>query len=129
MTRKPLSYADAAQPVRSFEGFDVEKPIEGYYRMKLVSGGVYGVVRVWYGAPLDPITGEEMDRSWRWQAAWNGELIDFERAWPACAKLPATEADYRVAIRRQEWARQHAPTSGYADGRTRHNPLDAPLTF
>lgn len=110
-------------------GLDVEKPVAGYYRMKLRSRGVYGVVRIWHGPPLDPVTGEELDRSWRWQAAFNGEAIPFERAWPVCAKEPATEQDYRLAIKRQDWAREHAPQSAYADARAAHDPLDAPLTF
>lgn len=111
------------------QGIDVEQPIAGYYRMKLRSGGVYGIVRIWHGPPLDPVTGEELDRSWRWQALFNGEPIDFEDAWPVCAKMTATEQDYRIAINRQAWAQKHAPKSGYADARARHDPLNAPLTF
>jgi hypothetical protein len=131
MKRTPRSYASAEQPARKFAGLDVERPQEGFYRFKLRSGGVYGVVRIWYGAPLDPQTGEEMDRSWRWQAAFNGELIEFEQAWPQCAKMPCTEADYRHAIRRQEWAKKHAPDSAFADHRTRIDPLSSstPLPF
>jgi hypothetical protein len=112
MKRTPRSYASAEQPARKFAGLDVERPQEGFYRFKLRSGGVYGVVRIWYGAPLDPQTGEEMDRSWRWQAAFNGELIEFEQAWPQCAK-------------------KHAPDSAFADHRTRIDPLSSstPLPF
>jgi hypothetical protein len=129
MSRARWDYTDRSPAERSFEGFDVEKPVPGYYRMKLRSGGVFGVVRIWWGPPADPITGEELDRSYRWQAAFNGELIDLERAWPACARMPATERDYQLAIKRQGWAKQHAPQSAYADPRTPLNPLDAPLTF
>lgn len=129
LSRAHRDYTDRSPAGRSFEGLDVEKPIAGFYRMKLRSGGVFGVVHIWWGAPLDPINGEEMDRGYRWQAQFNGELIDFERAWPACARMPATEEDYRLAIRRQDWARQHAPASGYVDPRAPLNPLDAPLTF
>lgn len=129
MIRAHRTYSDRGEQTRSFEGLDVEKPVAGYYRMKLRSGGVFGVVRISYGPPADPITGEELDRSWRWMAHFNGELIEFERAWPACARMPATEQDYTLAIKRQDWARQNAPESAYADPRTPLNPLDAPLTF
>lgn len=129
MSRAHRDYTDRSAGERSFEGFDVEKPMPGYYRMRLRGGAVWGVVKIWWGQPADPITGETLDRSYRWQAHFNGELIEFDRAWPACARQPATEADYHNAIRRQEWAQQHAPTSAYADPRARLDPLDAPLTF
>ena len=45
-----------------------DTPIPGFYRMRLRSGGQPVGVRVWFGPPADPVTGEELDRSWRWQA-------------------------------------------------------------
>lgn len=128
MTRAYVDYSDRSQ-TRRFEGLDVSEPVEGFYRFRLRSGGVFGVVRLRFGPPDDPITGEPLDRYWRWQAHFNGELIDFDRCWPACAKNPCTEADYRAAIARQAWAKQHAPDSAYADPRARHDPLTAPMPF
>lgn len=132
MSRRQISYADAAQTMqRVFAGTDVTEPEAGFFRFRLRSGGVRGVVRIWNGPPHDPVTGEELDRSWRWQAEFNGELIDFDRVWPACAGEPVTEQDYRRAIARQEWAREQAPGSAYADPRAKLDPLstDTPLPF
>ncbi|RIV79541.1 hypothetical protein [Pelagerythrobacter aerophilus] len=132
MTHPPVTYADAAQTMRRvFAGTDVTKPTAGFYRFRMRSGGVRGVVRIWFGPPHDPVTGEELDRSWRWQAEFNGEPVDLDRVWPDCAGEPVTEQDYRRAIARQEWARQHAPDSAYADHRKRRDPLDPgePLPF
>lgn len=112
-------------------GIDVSAPVAGFYRFRLASGTITGGVRIYYGPPLDPVTGEELDRSWRWQADFNGEPIDFDRVWPACTGEPITEIDYRRFCARQEWARRHAPDSAYAERGRRHDPLSAqaPLPF
>lgn len=127
MTRAHRTYGERSAPTRTFEGFDASTPVAGYYRFKLRSGGVFGVVRIWHGPPHDPVTGEELDRGWRWQAMFNDEAIDVERVWPACAKHPATETDYRRAIARQRWAQEHAPGTAYADPRAKYDPLSAPM--
>ena len=127
MTRAPLSYADTAQPVRRFEGFDPDTPITGFYRMQLRMNAAYVGIAIWYGAPLDPVTHEELDRSHRWQAHVNGEPIDLERVWPKCAANSISEADYRAYCRQQDWAREHAPTSALADPRRKHDPLTSPI--
>ena len=128
MSRSSRLYADGAEG-KTFEGFDASTPIAGYYRMKLRSGGVRGVVKLVYGPPLDPVTGEELDRSWRWQAFFNGEMIDVERAWPGCAADPTTEEHYQRAIARQSWAQESAPDSAYADPRKKLDLLSSPLPF
>lgn len=112
-------------------GLDVTQPKAGHYRMKLRSGAIKSGIRVWFGPPLDPVTGEELDRSWRWQATADGEYIDFERAWPACAADPITERDYLYLLQRREWAKQHAPDSAYAVQGRKYDPLDPrnPLPF
>lgn len=129
MTRARLDYSDGSD-FRSV-GFDPDTPIEGFYRMRLKMGGAFVGVRIWYGAPLDPETGEEMDRSWRWQALVNDEHVPLERAWPKCAADPITADDYRHYCSVQQWARQHAPDSAFADPR---RPIDflstsTPLPF
>jgi hypothetical protein len=132
VSRPPVTYADVAQTMRRvFAGTDVSQPVAGFYRFRLRSGGIRGVVRIHYGPPCDPLTGEELDRSHRWMAHFNGELIEFDRAWPQCCGEPVDEAEYRIACGRQEWARKHAPDSSYADPRKRRDPLDPsePLPF
>lgn len=115
MSRKNVNYTavDAARPAR--EGVDVTTPVAGFYRMRLRSGGVRGGVRLYYGPPLDPVTGEELDRGWRWQAEFDGYEIEFERVWPQCTGDPITEQEYGGYCRRRRWAEQNAPDSAYAD--------------
>lgn len=131
MTRSHILYADGSARCIAHHGIDVSVPVAGFYRGRLVSGGVRGGIRIWFGPPHDPVTGEEMDRSWRWQAEFNGEPCDFDRVWPACADEAITEAEYRTYCQRAEWARQQAPASAYADPRKRVDPLNPsePLPF
>ncbi|MGJ0236949.1 hypothetical protein ACQEPB_00310 [Novosphingobium fluoreni] len=112
-------------------GFKVDEPVAGYYRFRLGAGAVRGGVRVWFGPPHDPVTGEELDRSLRWQAEFDGEPIDFERVWPACAKEALTEREYHDRVQRRIWAEKHAPNSAYADRSRKLDPLstDTPLPF
>jgi hypothetical protein len=104
-------------------GLDVEKPIAGYYRMRLGSGTIKAAIRVWWGPPLDPVTGEVLDRSYRWQALANGKYVPLERVWPVCASDPITLPDYDYMLKRREWAQEHAPQSAYATGK-KYDPLD-----
>lgn len=130
MTRALRTYGER-QEHRRFEGLDVSTPTAGLYRYRLRSGAIYGAVRIWHGPPLDPVTGEELDRGWRWQATFNGEYIDLERVWPACGRMPIDQAEYDRLTRQAEWARDAAPDSAYADHRKKIDrlSLDTPLPF
>lgn len=121
--RQHRTYGDR-DPHRTFEGLDVSAPEEGYFRYRLGSGQPYIGVRVLFGPPTDPYTGEELDRGWRWQLEIqgdrylpSGEAHDWNRHWPACAQPEnaITEAEYRGYIAKQAWARQHAPKSAFAE--------------
>lgn len=130
--RRPSTpYAErAVRPVHVHGAVSVSEPVAGFYRVKLGRSTVRRYVRTWYGPPADPVTGEILDRSWRWQAEADGEPIDFERVWPICAGDPVSEDDYRRAVARKAWAKEQAPESAYATGR-RINRLDPnhPLPF
>lgn len=131
MTRTPLSYADARHDGRRFAGADVSTPVAGYYRGRLVSGGVIGGIRIWHGPPKDPVTGEELDRSYRWQAEFDGDYVEFDRVWPQCAGSPIDERTYRELVARREWSRKNAPNSAHAVPTRRYDPLSAdnPMPF
>lgn len=130
--RQRIVYGEAAVGAVAVAGaVDVETPVEGFYRHRLRGGTVTGGVRLWFGPPHDPVTGEVMDRSWRWQALFDGEPVDFDRVWPACAGSPITEDDYRRYVARKRWAQQHAPDSAYAVTGRKVDPLSpsTPLPF
>ena len=125
MSRAPLNYS--ARSFAQVDGFNPDAPIAGFYRMRLVSGGVFVGVRIWHGAPLDPETGEEMDRSHRWQASANGKPIDLERVWPRCAGEPINGNEYAYLTALGDWARDHAPASPFARPNQPVNLLTAPI--
>lgn len=132
MSRHHRVYSDReTTTISTVHGIDVTRPAEGHYRTKLRGQGVYVGIRIWYGPPLDPVTGEELDRSWRWQAQANGEFVELEDVWPVCAGNPITEQEYRSYCNRQRWAREHVPESAYAEPRRRLDLFDAnnPLQF
>lgn len=81
--------------------------IDGYYLFREMIGrkengrGIfteYRPCRIWYGPPLDPETGEELDRSWRWQATLAGEEVALERIWPWAGLNKITEEAYLNAL-------------------------------
>jgi len=133
VSRSPISYGRREhRPVVVVGALDVERPIAGFYRMHFGAETVAFGVRVWFGPPLDPVTGEEMDRSWRWQAqADDGHLLEWERIWPACARDPISETDFNARRARRAWARKHAPESSYAERGRKRDPLSTnePLPF
>lgn len=133
MSRAQLNYSQATAfpPVVVAGAVDVSEPVAGFYRHRLRAGSVIGGVKIWFGAPHDPVTGEEMDRSHRWQALFDDEYVEFDRVWPACTGDQITEQQYRDLVARREWARQHAPDSSYAVIGRRRDPLSRsePLPF
>lgn len=132
MTRPDLDHtARQSGRVAAQGGIDVTTPVAGFYLCRLVKGGIRGAVRLYYGPPLDPVTGEELDRSWRWLAEFNGEPLPFDRVWPGCAGDPISEGDYRRYVARQRWARENSPESSYAEPGRKHDPLspNTPLPF
>lgn len=126
MTRSRTPYAERREH-RRFEGYDVTQPTAGYYRMSLVSGGHAVGICIWYGAPLDPLTGEEIDRGHRWQATANRVPIDLDRVWPACGRSPVDQAEHDYLCSVQRWAAENAPDSAMADPRRRIDLLSTPL--
>jgi hypothetical protein len=128
LTRAALTYNERREH-RTFEGFDPDTPVAGFYRTRLRSGGVYVGVRIWFGAPLDPVTGEELDRGHRWQAHVNGAYHSIEVLWPKCADGPCDEAEYRHLSSLQSWASKHAPDSAIADPTKAIDPLNSPMMF
>lgn len=129
MTRSARPYADGATSARQFDGLDVEAPVEGFYRMALRSGAAPVGVRIWLGQPKDPVTGDLLDRSLRWQAEVNDDPIDLERVWPRCAREAIDEREYRFLTQRAAWARENAPTSPHANPTRRIDPMTAPPPF
>ena len=134
MSRPDLVYAAPSAPISAIQGFDPDAPIAGYYRMRLRSGGVFVAIRIWFGQPpnhehaIDPTTARVLDRSFRWQATANGEIIPLERVWPQCADDPIDEAEARRLVKLQQWGRAEGHEV-VADPTLRADPNQTPILF
>lgn len=129
MSRAHIDYASTGRPIQDFEGFDEGTPEAGFYKMSLRSGGVLVGVRIWHGAPLDPLTGDELDRGWRWQAEVNGTYIEVDLVWPRCAGRFISEAEYQHLCGVQSWAKENAPATAFANPMRKVDPLASVLPF
>lgn len=132
MRRDATPYGSQAVRAMHVAGaVDVSEPVAGFYRGKLRSRSIVGGIRIWFGPPHDPVTGEELDRSHRWQAEFDGQYVEFDDVWPVCADEPISEQRYREFVGRREWARTNAPNSAFAKVGKRYDPLSSsePLPF
>ncbi len=126
VSRERLTYNEAHAPISSV-GYSVSEPTAGYFRLRLVAGGPKVGVRLFYGPPLDPVTGEELDRSWRWQAECNGKPIDLDRCWPQAGREPIDEAEYQYLTDMARWAERNCPDAPAAQPHRKIDLLSAPL--
>jgi hypothetical protein len=113
----------------------IDLPEAGYYRVRLIRGGIHVGVRVWFGNPV--IDGEEQDRSPRWCVEVDGkttrpvvdkdgnkieghvEPLDVFDVWPFCERI--TEREFRFLVDRRVWAQRHATEHPAAQSR---KPID-----
>lgn len=105
------------------QSFDINVPIAGFYKSRMVRGGPWVPIRIWNGPPKDPLTGEELDRSWRWQAERLGREIDVFTVWPYCAMHSITREEYDFLLADHKWAVEHAPDEPAANPKTPINHL------
>lgn len=117
--------------------------VEGYYLYRRDHAGMVPIpIRVWFGSPLDPLDGTELDRSPRWQIAIRGKIYGSEdppflggyevdeerlfRLWPKCQRWPIDADEYQFHIDRHVWARDNDENDPFG-GDIRVDPMTAPL--
>lgn len=97
----------------------VDQPQAGFYKRRFIRGGPWVAVKLWKGPPRDPVTGEELERSHRWQAVVDGKFIADETAvletWISCAGHPITEDEHKAIVRKTGTAVYSAPESPEAN--------------
>lgn len=67
--------------------------VGGYYERQ-ISKTEFVPVIIWFGPPIDPLTGEELDRGPRWQCIENGIEADPYEVWTYCCHRPITAEQY-----------------------------------
>lgn len=111
------------------EGWSADALEEGYYRIRRNAGSVWRPIAIWFGPPLDPVTGEELERSWRWQILFCGRFIwDESLVWPYCKGEPIDRAEYDYLIARLQHA-ERDPRDPYAHPTGRVDWLTSTPTF
>lgn len=97
-------------------------PVAGTYQTKLVKGGVFVPVRIWYGQPI--VAGDTLDRSPRWCVEIDGQTdtvehdkatgyrcrvpLDPSSVWPHCARFPIERGEYEFMVAHADWAKAQA---------------------
>lgn len=90
-------------------GHQPDKPVAGFYRMRLIRNGPFVPVRIWYGPSFDPATGDWCDRSPMWRCCIGGKQESIWRAWPQCAGRPISEVEYRYMRASEDHASKFEP--------------------
>lgn len=99
-------------------------------------------VRIWFGGPPDPETGEELDRTPRWNVTVGGVPVDdqpievggliigsLSDVWPACRSEPVSRAEHDYQVERAAWAAAWDPNDPFGSASGRIDPMTATLPF
>jgi hypothetical protein len=98
----------------------IGEPSPGFYRMKRVKGGVWVPVLIYRPCPLDPYTGEPLQRWYHLRALVDGQ--EEVRPLTVWTRLhPISCAEYLFLVGLHAWARDYAP--GLPEARTKE-PID-----
>lgn len=89
-------------------------PEEGFYRGRMVKNGPWVPIRIWYQFPLDPVTGEELDRSGEWKALRLGQEIHPLDVWPFCSSERISESEYEFLLADHQWHAAYDPDAPQA---------------
>lgn len=91
-------------------------PMCGWYKRKLVKGGVFVPARIWMVQEVDPETGELLSDELL-QCEVNGAFADPEDAWSWICANPITEAEFLYLTARIDYAQRNEPNDPMADPR------------
>lgn len=118
--------------------------VEGCYLLKVGEGRVDVPIRIWFGPPIDPIDGTELDRRARWQIHVNGieygdpdyppviagrPVDHLDQIWPRCATMPIPVEEYNYRVDRAEYAEEWDQDDPFARTGGRVDPMQAAMPF
>lgn len=103
------------------------EPQVGFYKRKMVSGGIHVPARIWLEQPTDENGELIADEVLRCEV--NGDLRNPVEAWPWLFANPISEQEYCYMMAQAEWAREHAPSDPAANPRQRLSALTSPIRF
>lgn len=88
----------------------------GWYKRKLVKGGVFVPARIWMFQEIDRETGELVSDELL-QCEVNGAKADPEEAWSWICANPISEAEFNYLTARISYAERNEPQDPFADAR------------
>lgn len=106
--------------LRGIEPVNDGEPRCGWFKRKMVKGGVFVPARIWMFQDIDAATGELLSDEML-QCEVNGRWADPEDAWSWICSNPITEQEYRYLEARIQHATVHEPDDAFADPR---KPID-----
>ena len=107
----------------------VDCPIPGFYRRRLVKGGPFVGVRIYQACPLDPESGEPMQRSRPLLCQVNGEWADPYETWIWVAGAKISEAEFNFLMADASHAMEYRPTAPRANPRRKIDLMESELPF
>lgn len=105
-----------------------QEPQCGWYKRKLVKGGVFVPARIWMVQEIDADTGELLSDE-LFQCEVNGAYADPEDAWTWICANPITEQEFRYLTARIEHAVKYDETDPFAVPNRPIDLLHAPILF
>lgn len=107
----------------------VGEPVAGHWRRRLVKGGPWVGVITYYACPMDPESGEPMQRSRPLLCQVDGEQAEAIDQWSWIAGQPITPKEYAYLRALGNYAFQFEPNHPAAKPRQPIDLLTAPLPY
>lgn len=127
-TSKTVLYAWHAKAIRGLEPVNDGTPHCGWFKRKLVKGGVFVPARIWMFQDVEPDTGELLSDELM-QCEVNGAQADPEEAWSWICAHPITEQEFNYLAARIDFAQRHEPDDAFAQPTKPIDMNSTPLHF
>lgn len=129
-TTREAAYAWHKEALRGVYGDEPpmhpDEPQAGWYKRRMVKGGVYVPAKIWLFSETDIGTGELLDDE-IFQCEIDGQRADPQEQWSYLASNPITEAEFNYLTALREHAVRHEPDHPMSDPRQAVDWLRAPL--
>ena len=97
-----------------------EEPQCGWFKRRLIRGGLFVPARIWMYQPTDPETGDLVADE-ALQCEVGGRFADPEIQWPWLNGRPISEQEFNYLTALAGWTAEHAPGEPFANPR---QPVD-----
>ncbi len=108
----------------------IDRPEPGFFKLRMRSGGVFVPAIIFLSCPMDPYTGEQLDRHRCLMAAIGNDEPDFEgvdKVWMFGSLIRRSEYLYMQAVK--SWAETYAPTAPEASPLEPIDHFRTPINF